>query len=86
MYLQLSAELGRDVDLHDAAKVVELSLVPLRSAHRTRRSVRSLGAVLEGLGGPTGGPIVGGARWLEAVRAEKGGRDLCRDPLAPRNY
>jgi hypothetical protein len=84
VYLQLDAELGRNVDLHGAAKVVERLLVPVRSAHWTWRECLLVRRVLDGFA-PVGGPIAGGARWLEAVRAEKGGRDLYRNPLAPRD-
>ena len=54
VYLQLGTELGRNVDLHDAADVVEQMLVPMRSAHRTRGKetlVGSSGVLLESLGG-----------------------------------
>lgn len=43
VYLQLSAELGRNVDLHVAAKVVGLSLVHMQSAHWTTKGCSFLG-------------------------------------------
>lgn len=64
VYLQLGTELGRNVDLHGAADVVEQMLVPMRSAHRTRGKgtlVGSSGVVLVSLGASTGGPIEVGA-------------------------
>ena len=64
VYLQLGTELGRNVDLHGAAGVVEQMLVPMRSAHRTRGKgalVGSSGVVLVSLGASTGGPIEVGA-------------------------
>ena len=54
VYLQLGTELGRNVDLHGAADVVEQMLVPMGSAHRTRGKgtlVGSSGMVLVSLGG-----------------------------------
>ena len=44
VYLQLSAELGRNVDLHVAAEVVEQLLVHMRSAHRTREECSLVGS------------------------------------------
>ena len=60
VYLQLSAELGRNVDLHIAAKAAGRSLMHMRSAHRTRKECSLVRSGAGGLWGPTGAQLMVG--------------------------